>query len=47
MKEIRQIYLAQKKQDVRDYFALVGLAAALLGALAAITGNLERLRKIL
>ena len=47
MKEIRQIYLAQKKQDVHDHFALVGLAAALLGALAAITGNLERLRKIL
>ena len=47
MKEIRQIYLAQKKRDVRDHFALVGLAAALLGALAAITGNLERLRKIL
>ena len=47
MKEIRQIYLAQKKQDVRDHFALVRLAAALLGSLAAITGNLERLRKIL
>ena len=47
MKEIRQVYLAQKKKEVRDHFALVGVAAALLGALAAITGNLERLRKML
>ncbi len=47
MKEIRQIYFAQKKKEVRNHFTLVGAAAALLGALAAITGNLERLRKML
>ncbi len=47
MKEIRQVYIAQKKKEVRDHFALVGVAAALLGALAAISGNLERLRKML
>lgn len=47
MKEIRQVYIAQKKKEVRDHFALVGIAAALLGALAAVSGNLERLRKML
>ena len=44
MKEIRQIYMAQKKKDVQHHFMLVGLAAALLGALAAVAGNLERWR---
>ena len=47
MKEIRQIYMAQKKKEVRDHFTLVGVAAALIGALTAISGNLERLRKML
>ena len=47
MKELRQIYLAQKKKEACDHVRLVGVAAALLGALAAITGNLERLRKML
>lgn len=36
---------AQKKKDVQHHFMLVGLAAALLGALAAVAGNLERWRK--
>ena len=47
MKEIRQVYLAQKKKEVRNHFVLVGVAAALLGALAAVSSNLERLRKLL
>ena len=47
MKEIRQVYLAQKKKEVRNHFVLVGVAAALLGALAALSSNLERLRKLL
>ncbi len=47
MKEIRQIYVVQKKKEVRDHFVLVSVAAALISALATISGNLERLRKIL
>lgn len=45
MREIRQVYIAQKKKELRNHFLLVGLAAALLGALAAVTGNIEQLRK--
>ena len=45
MKEIRQVYIAQKKKELRNHFLLVGLAATLLGALAAVTGNIEQLRK--
>ena len=47
MKEIRQVYIAQKKKEIRNHFAMVGIAAALLGALAAVSSNLERLRKML
>lgn len=47
MKEIRHIYIQQKKKEIRNHFALVGVAAALLGALTAITANLDRLRKML
>lgn len=33
MKEIRQIYITQKKKNIRDHFLLVGIAFSLLGAL--------------
>ena len=45
MKEIRQVYIAQKKKELRNHFLLVGLAAAQMGALAAVTGNIEQVRK--
>ena len=44
MNQIRQIYLAQKKKEIRNHFMLVGVAAALLGALAAAVNYLEQLR---
>lgn len=47
MKEIRQIYMAQKKKEVQHHFMLIGIAVALVGALATVTGNLERLKKVL
>ena len=47
MKEIRRIYVAQKKKEVCNHFTLVGMAMALMSALAIVTGNLERLRKML
>ena len=34
MKEIRRIYVAQKKKEVRNHFTLVGMAMALMSALA-------------
>ncbi|MFR6290800.1 MAG: hypothetical protein ACLUKQ_05040 [Peptococcaceae bacterium] len=40
MKEIRQVYIAQKKKDVRNHFILVGIAVSLLAALTAITERL-------
>ncbi len=45
MKEIRQVYVAQKKKEFRNHFMLIGVAVALLGALAAAVSQLERLRK--
>lgn len=41
MKEIRQVYVAQKKRGFRDHFAMIGVAAALLGALAAAWDQLR------
>ena len=45
MKEIRQVYIAQKKKEVRNHFVLVGVAVALLGTLAATAERLGLLRK--
>lgn len=44
MKEIRQVYVAQKKKEFGHHFMLVGIAIALLGALAAV-GQLKQLWK--
>ncbi len=45
MKEIRQAYIAQKKKGLRNHFAMVAAAAALLGALAAAIEQLRELKK--
>lgn len=45
MKEIRQVYIAQKKKGLRNHFAMVGVAAALLGALAAALDQLRQTEK--
>lgn len=45
MKEIRQVYVAQKKKEVRDHFILVGIATVLLGLLAVVTEYLDRFKK--
>ena len=45
MKEIRQVYIAQKKKEVRNHFVLVGVAVALLGTLAATAERVGLLRK--
>ena len=44
MKEIRQIYAAQKKKGLRNHFAMIGAAAALLGALAAAMDQLRQMK---
>ena len=44
MKEIRQVYTAQKKKGLRNHFAMVGAAAALLGALAAAIDQLLHMK---
>ena len=45
MKEIRQVYVAQKKKGLRNHFAMVGAATALLGALAAAVDQLLQMKK--
>lgn len=45
MKEIRQVYIAQKKKEIRNHFVLVGVAVALLGTLAAAAERLGLVRK--
>ena len=45
MKEIRQVYIAQKKKGLRNHFAMIGVATALLGALAAALDKLRQPQK--
>jgi hypothetical protein len=45
MKEIRQVYAAQKKKGLRNHFAMVGAATALLGALVAAVDQLLQMKK--
>ena len=45
MKEIRQVYKAQKKKGLRNHFAMMGVAAALLGALMTAVDQLQRMKK--
>jgi len=44
MKEIRDVYVAQKKKGLRNHFAMVGAAAALFGALAAAIDQLLQMK---
>ena len=44
MKELRKVYAAQKKKELRNHFAMAGAAAALLGALAAALDQLRQLK---
>ena len=45
MKEIRKVYVAQKKKGLRNHLAMVGAAAALLGALASAADQLLQMKK--
>lgn len=45
MKEIRQVYITQKKKEIRNHFILVGFATALLGILAAVAQYLDSFHK--
>lgn len=45
MKEIRQVYIAQKKKGLRNHFAMIGVATALLGALVAALDQLRQPQK--
>ena len=45
MKEIRQVYVAQKKKGLCKHFAMVGAATALLGALVAAVDQLLQMKK--
>ena len=45
MKEIRQVYIAPKKKGLRNHFAMIGVATALLGALAAALDQLRQPQK--
>ncbi len=45
MKELRQVYVAQKKKGLRNHFAMVGAATALLGALVAAMDQLWQTKK--
>lgn len=45
MKEIRQTYVAQKKKSLKNHFAMIGAAMALLGALAAALDQLKQFEK--
>jgi len=40
MKEIRKVYVTQKKKVLRNHLAMTGVATALLGALAAAIDQL-------
>ena len=44
MKEIRNVYVAQKKKGLRNHFAMVSAAAALFGALAAAIDQLMQVK---
>ena len=44
MKEIRNVYVTQKKKGLRNHFAMVGAAAALFGALAAAINQLLQMK---
>lgn len=44
MKEIRRVYLNQKKKNLRNHFAMVGAATALLGALVAALDQLHQIK---
>ena len=44
MKEIRTVYVAQKKKGLKDHFAMIGVATALLGALVAAMDQLNKMR---
>ena len=44
MKEIRNVYVVQKKKGLRNHFAMVGAAAALFGALAAAIDQLMQVK---
>ena len=44
MKEIRNVYVAQKKKGLCNHFAMVGAAVALFGALAAAIDQLLQMK---
>lgn len=45
MKEVRQVYVAQKKKAIRKHFILVGVAITMLSTLAATAERLGLLGK--
>ena len=45
MKEIRQVYVAQKGKGLRNHFAMVAVAMALLGALATAIEQLKQTKR--
>lgn len=45
MKEIRKVYIAQKKKGLFNHFAMVGAATALLGALATAIDQLLQIKQ--